>query len=90
MEDKEKIITADLLERFKEKQDIFNAMTFLARIVYPTLPTENNYEGRMAFQASDSRLYIYANGKWNMIPWYSESAVSAWTVDTDGNISPNV
>lgn len=84
-----KIITADLLERFKTKQDAQNASTYLARIVYPTLPTELNYVGRIAFQVSDERLYVYTSNGWKKLPWFDEYT-APWTTDGNGDISPNV
>lgn len=89
--DSNKLITAGALERFKGQQDIENALRFLARIVYPSLPTDCNYDGRLCFQTSDNRLYIYTSSDgWRRLLFEDEiSGGSSWLdIDEDGALMP--
>ena len=70
--DSNKLITAGALEYFEGQQDIENALRFLARIVYPSLPISNNYAGRLGFQSSDEKLYIYSSEGWKRLAFASE------------------
>lgn len=83
------LITAERLEQFKAKQEEENALTYLAHIVCPTLPTTFNYEGRMAFPVDEGRLYVYTKGGWQKVPWLSEvGSVSALELDEKGDLMP--
>lgn len=93
--DSKKLITAGALEYFKGQQDIENALRFLARIVYPSLPTSNNYAGRLGFQSSDEKLYIYSSDGWKRLAFASEigsgggvSGGDFFEIDSAGAIMP--
>lgn len=94
--DSNKFITAGALEYFKGQQDIENALRFLARIVYPSLPTSNNYAGRLAFQSSNEKLYIYSSDGWKRLAFASEIGSGGggiaggdfFEIDSSGAIMP--
>ena len=89
--DSNKLITAGALERFKGQQDIENALRFLARIVYPSLPTDCNYDGRLCFQTSDNRLYIYTSSDGCRRIFFEDATRrgSPWLdIDEDGALMP--
>lgn len=88
-----KMLTVDNLGRFKEQQDLANALTFLARIVYSSLPTTNNYAGRLAFNTSDGNLYVYKSDTdgWKQFATLEEiEGAKLFETDENGAIMPTL